>query len=318
METTKCQLCGIQCNTSLVESGNPNKKEVNCPSCGVYRLMGFTALAKPADDIYPNLYYLSAVCRSQWDTTKIPYEISGELLRDSERFHREILSRVPSDIIGKTKAIIWAIAKRSQYPGQYVNISVKTDYVLGFSKNVQEFRYYLKYLDQSKLVQQDKESFQENGKIPLCITPDGWARIAGELKNEKSNQCFVAMWFDKTMDEIFLKGIKPLEDPQETGYSMVRVDMTQYNGKICDRIVMEIKSSRFMIVDVTGHRQAVYYEAGYAMGLGLPVIWCCRNKDIKKCKNFDTRQYNHILWETPEDLKDQLKARILATIGKPL
>jgi len=34
---------------------------------------------------------------------------------------------------------------------------------------------------------------------------------------------------------------------------------------------------------------------------------------VKKL-HFDTRQYNHISWETPEELKEKLIARIEATI----
>ena len=76
----------------------------------------------------------------------------------------------------------------------------------------------------------------------------------------------------------------------------------------------KIKESRFLIADVTEQRQAVYFEAGYAMGIGLPVIWTCKESDIKKCC-FDTRQYNHIFWKDAEDLRTQLKERILATIA---
>ena len=67
-------------------------------------------------------------------------------------------------------------------------------------------------------------------------------------------------------------------------------------------------------VCITGQRQGVYFEAGYALGMGIPVIWTCRSDEIDKC-HFDTRQYNHIVWETAGDLKEKLTNRILATIG---
>jgi nucleoside 2-deoxyribosyltransferase len=70
-----------------------------------------------------------------------------------------------------------------------------------------------------------------------------------------------------------------------------------------------------LIADCTELRQAVFFEAGYAMGLGLPVIFTCKKgTKIEGC--FDTRQYNHIIWENAEDLQAQLKDRILAVIGK--
>ncbi len=37
---------------------------------------------------------------------------------------------------------------------------------------------------------------------------------------------------------------------------------------------------RFMIADFTGHRGGVYFEAGFAHGLGIPVIWTCREDQL--------------------------------------
>ena len=73
-----------------------------------------------------------------------------------------------------------------------------------------------------------------------------------------------------------------------------------------------------MIADFTSEpekpRGGVYFEAGFAYGLSIPVIWTC-HKDLIEQVHFDTRQFNHILWETPEDLCDALKKRIGAVIG---
>ncbi len=51
------------------------------------------------------------------------------------------------------------------------------------------------------------------------------------------------------------------------------------------------------------------------MGIGIPVIWTCRDTDIKKA-HFDTRQYNHIVWTDTVDLRKKLIDRIEATLGR--
>ena len=81
-------------------------------------------------------------------------------------------------------------------------------------------------------------------------------------------------------------------------------------------IIARIKESRFVVADVTEHRNGVYFEGGFAMGMGLPVIWMCHEGDMKNA-HFDTRQLNHIVWtdDIPKLRKD-LANRILATIGK--
>ena len=124
------------------------------------------------------------------------------------------------------------------------------------------------------------------------------------------------MWFDGSMSEAYDKGFRPaIED---TGYRAVRIDREDYNHKIDDEIIAAIRRSRFLVADFTegqsGTRGGVYYEAGFAHGLNLPVIFTCRKDAIEKV-HFDTRQYNHIVWETPEELRDKLAKRIAATIG---
>jgi hypothetical protein len=69
-----------------------------------------------------------------------------------------------------------------------------------------------------------------------------------------------------------------------------------------------------MVADYTGHRPNVYYEAGFALGLGLPVIWCIAESEAEP-PHFDTRQYSYIRYKSPDDLKGQLLNRIRATIS---
>jgi nucleoside 2-deoxyribosyltransferase len=93
----------------------------------------------------------------------------------------------------------------------------------------------------------------------------------------------------------------------------VRIDRVHHNEKICDKVVAEIRMCQFLVADVTLQRPGVYFEAGFAMGLGRAVIWSCREDDLKNV-HFDTRQYNHIVWKDPSNLRTQLTDRIKATI----
>jgi nucleoside 2-deoxyribosyltransferase len=68
-----------------------------------------------------------------------------------------------------------------------------------------------------------------------------------------------------------------------------------------------------MIADFTLHRKGVYFEAGFAMARGIPVIFSCRSDELEQT-HFDTRQYNHIVWETAKELNAKLSDRIRATV----
>ncbi len=125
------------------------------------------------------------------------------------------------------------------------------------------------------------------------------------------------MWFDDSMDQAFENGIAPAV--REAGYTPLRIDRKEHVNKIDDEIIAELRRSRFLVADFThgddGARGGVYYEAGFAHGLDLPVIFMCR-EDAVESLHFDTEHYNHIVWSTPEDLHDKLKNRILAVIGE--
>lgn len=148
-----------------------------------------------------------------------------------------------------------------------------------------------------------------------------------EQSNVDSDQAFVAMWFSPEMDDAYRIGIEPAVI--EAGYRPVRIDQKEHANKIDDEIVSEIRRSRFVIADFTcgfaessaGQvaiaRGGVYYEAGFAQGLGIPVIWAARADCISHV-HFDTRQYAHIVWNTPEELRTALLNRIGALIGRRL
>ena len=150
----------------------------------------------------------------------------------------------------------------------------------------------------------------------FTVTVDGHRRIADLRTNSDSAQAFVAMWFDDEMDSVYEKGVEPAI--RSAGYKAMRIDRKPDVNKIDDEIIAEIRRSRFLVADFTqgkdGARGGVYFEAGFAFGLGIPVIHTCREDAIGRI-HFDTRQYHHITWKNPEDLRVQLERRIIARIG---
>lgn len=147
-----------------------------------------------------------------------------------------------------------------------------------------------------------------------AISPGGYAYLTSRAAD--TAKAFVAMWFHSSMEEAYEHGMRPAI--KDAGYTPIRIDRKDHNNKIDDEIIAEIRRSRFLVADFTqgesGARGGVYYEAGFAHGLNIPVIFACRDDVIDKV-HFDTRQYNHIVWDTPGALRDKLAKRISATIG---
>jgi hypothetical protein len=165
----------------------------------------------------------------------------------------------------------------------------------------------------------------EHGLCSYAPSPSGWQAI-DQLAEQHAvgSQAFVAMWFDPSTEDAYVNGLaKAIYD---SGYDPLRIDKKEHNNKIDDEIVAEIRRSRFLVADFTCSslkvgddvhfliRGGVYFEAGFALALPIPVIWTCKDTSIKGL-HFDTRQYAHIVWSKADDLYRQLKNRIGATIG---
>ena len=135
-----------------------------------------------------------------------------------------------------------------------------------------EVEFLLRYLKSKGWVQVDRD---DKEAISCIVTADGLSKIAEAETGKDLAQCFVAMWFDPGMDEAYEEGIRPAIE--EAGYRPLRIDRTEdLLGKIDDAIVTEIRRSKFVVADFThgkdGARGGVYYEAGFAQGLRIPVI----------------------------------------------
>ncbi|HQU98215.1 MAG TPA: hypothetical protein PLV19_06305 [Nitrosomonas sp.] len=277
------------------------------------------------------IYSITDQAKSELDRNKINKNKITNVLAQRKCRGIGIHSQITTDKTGKNGD--WTLETIadliSQYPSPsqlfdeaLLNLSHKVDHPSDtISVNKQEV-WYLYAFDAASALWTVKEleslgyakilfEFIEKS-IQFKIIAKGWSRIS-ELQNKpnkESNQAFVAMWFNNEMNSYY-QSIK--EAIELDGTQCIRIDSEQHNNKICDEIIAQIRKSKYLVADFTGNRGGVYFEAGFALGLGIPVIWMVRNDYLEEI-HFDTRQYNHIVYETEVDLKQQLKYRIQATI----
>ncbi|MBN4081169.1 hypothetical protein JYT44_02270 [Caldithrix abyssi] len=181
---------------------------------------------------------------------------------------------------------------------------------ISWSLNWHELEYLLR-----KYLWEEKKYIDITSSNDIMITPKGWAYLESlKYTNPDSQIGFIAMWFDKSLNSLFMeieKGIKT------AGYKPKRVDRHEHINRIDDEIISLIRQSRFIVADYTGQRGGVYFESGFALGIGIPVIWICR-EDEKEKLHFNTNHYNFIFWNVgmEHDLGIALERRILAVSGK--
>lgn len=314
MPDTTCPLCNKPANSITLQSFDGQR--VTCETCGEYDISGLIVSVQVKNYTDPQgnnkvgdrSYILSGLTRRASD--------AGERTVINENNISTLLQSVaiPKNPLENMDMALLYVGEHQSKADEFFEVFHGKDYPLTFAKDEDECRYFLQTLVERKLLDHQAELVLagQPRSDSYRLTPEGWEK-AEQIKNLQpdSNQAFVAIWFSAQLSDAWEQGFKPALE--STGFDPLRVDLAEHNGKIDDFIIAQIRRSGLLVADFTGHRGGVYFEAGFAMGLGIPVIWTCRKSDINEL-HFDTRQYNHIDWENPQELKERLQNRIAATI----
>lgn len=114
------------------------------------------------------------------------------------------------------------------------------------------------------------------------------------------NTVFVIMPFKAEYNDLFEVYASVCKD---MGFKAVRTDKDLSLEKILPRILKGIRHSAFVIADVTESNPNVFYEVGFAEGLGRPVIATAREGTRLP---FDIADTPVTFWNRPEDLEKSL------------
>lgn len=333
-KTIACPVCGTI--TSCHVDYERDLVLYCCPVCGKYQLGAFwqernhfnmNHLAaflvhnayNPADD-FERRYYRT-----------VSKEICNKLREEGRGYPVHIDSEIieawyPKGFAEKIDQILLYLHKHAPHIGQSIYFDMQTLYSFLFVDRydfVNE-RYVLREDEAIEseakfvigcLIKQDLIEKGERLQLPLAanqrftITSRGYARIDEIEKNTANGKnVLVAMKFgDETrpLREAIREGI------QLTGYIAIFIDEVQHNDFITPELLKYIRDSKFVVVDLTHKNNGAYFEEGYAMGLGKPVIQLC--KDGVQL-HFDIAQKNTIMWKTENDIPPLLCNRIKATI----
>jgi len=291
---TKSVECPL-CRYSSVELANEELHDVKCRSCGRYT---FT------DSCSQKLSALStgSARRLAWRVREASNR--GELLAFNSENVDQYLASAPkwNGALESLDRIVLFLAEKAPSAEALVTVGVY-EFPAFRSHHPDEMLFLFHTLYKMGFV-------ERSGDRELRLTPEGWKRAMELRRTARVNRrAFVAMWFHADTEEAWAKGLEP--GLREAGYEPFRIDRKEHDNKIDDEIVAAIRQSGLVVADFTGQRGGVYYEAGFADGLGIHVIRTCRS-DQADGIHFDTRQYNHILWETADELRSRLVARIRA------
>lgn len=364
MDTNKCLFCG----SSELEHNNRDLVhawEYSCRNCRQVRIAG-GATKVLASKYKDKLWLLSAFCRRRTDSKLPPVTIYHDNI---EKIIEDM--KTPASVTEALNRLIKYFGENSNLCGKWIPYDRNT--YLDVVIELEEMPFLLRLLREqgylvlraSDAVNEDKADSEtiesslrrQQNEYAMRLSGEGWKKYESLISsNEDSHKVFVAMWYsDKTkgVREAIKAGI------EAAGYDSIIADEGDYTGNIMDFVLGSIRQSKFIVADFTvepekieqvgnsdpekpnhhlkgGVRGGVYYEAGFAKGIGLEVIHtCCDDIDSKDRLHFDVKHENTIFWtddeveETyvrvlnerqnngmPRNLSEKLHDRIVAIFGR--
>ena len=127
------------------------------------------------------------------------------------------------------------------------------------------------------------------------------------------NSAFVMMQINASMPELEDRYNAIKEAFAEFQIEAVRADEIEHSEVITDKIMEKIRSSEFLLADLSGERPSVYYEIGYAHALKRRVIMY-RSKGTNL--HFDLAAYNCPEYTNSTNLKSKLIGRLSSMTNK--
>lgn len=212
---------------------------------------------------------------------------------------------IPATIEEKKEKCLLFLKRHSSESGEPVQLNhLHEAYHLTYSPNLQEFIYILEEMKTDKLINRMGPT--------LSLTQKGWEEALKLTIPKGDKTCFIAIRDDSSgLLECFQQIIIPQIEKQ--GIDAVLADSSA--GKV-GGTRRQIAQCDVMIADFTLPHREIYFEAGYAEGRGVPVIYTLHMESEDKAELLlpeEALRSETIVWHSPEELAELLSTRL----GKP-
>lgn len=306
---TKCPVCEKNTAQKNHRDGENDLNSVKCTNCGTFQITGSAAAVLSSGWLGHSQLLAHAIRKRSGGNH--PFVVNTNfltLIKDTQRF---------PDAHQQADNLLIALGDHLPHPGQRITISPDKFQASVGAATPESFEWLLEEFLQAKIVTGSRHKTLSDPLILVdtTLTLEGWQKYS-ELKqsDKQSRLAFMAMPFKcPELTRAFEECFKPAT--ASTGFELRRVIDSQGAGLIDDQIRVGIRRSRLVICELAGHNQGAYWEAGFAEGIGIPVIYTCREDEFSKI-HFDTSHLVTVRW-SPSNLGEAAK-RLTATIRATL
>ncbi len=153
----------------------------------------------------------------------------------------------------------------------------------------------------SNFAEEDSDSWE--GKATKALLPHHIPKSA-----------FIMMWMDEQHHPELQDVCNAIKEVCENfGIQASRADDIEHQDTITETVLQRIRTSEFLIADLSGERPNVYYEIGFAHAIGKhPILYRKEGTPL----HFDLSVHNVPEYKNLTDLRDKLTKRFEAMLGR--
>lgn len=306
-----CPVCNHPLAASQHDATGRDVSWIDCAHCGRFGLSE-TLLA-----CLPKLLLERDAAPKFSHVMRKAHETAQQLLLDSYSVETILQSPLPRPREQADLLVQW-LATNSPGPGEPLTLNYDLHGAVVGAKSHAGFAMLIDHLVASGLIRGLHTTFMSGESVAhVSLTFSGWDYYETLRRGDASyRKAFMAMKFgDSTLNSLLDQVLKPAA--KRAGFDLYKLDDRPRAGLIDDRMRVEIRAADFVIADLTHDNLGAYWEAGYAEGLGKPVIYTCERAKFDLTKtHFDTNHHLTIVWDAtaPEGAGMQLTETIRATL----
>ncbi|MFH1525994.1 MAG: hypothetical protein ABIG69_04965 [Bacteroidota bacterium] len=313
----KCQICGLQ---SVEHPTEKDSQIVDCRYCGSYEITGtasafFFGIKEEA----------KRVKVSHW--VRSNFRVKNRILLTREKIEQIVFKFDLPKLKEQFDSLLLYLCDSLSKPNEVKQVRIKDLVPIIGAFDANGIEYLVTYLKKYNYLSGQINPLNASDgtgvrpkELNYSITFEGWNKYEKLIRtNKDSRLAFMAMKFgEEPLNTIYNNVIK--DAVAKAGFEIRKLDEEKKAGLIDDKLRVEIRRSKFLIADLTHDNNGAYWEAGFAEGLGMQVIYVCEEEkfnDKTKTTHFDANHHLTVLWKKDEEglkkFAEELKATIRAT-----
>ena len=316
-DTHNCPICRNADGGSCQEfsPGETHSLGFECEVCGMYIIRPLLLMNEIRGDKRP----LAPIQRALLSHRLCMASRAGKSLTITSDWLEYLLENntLPNPVVQTTNMVRYIGDEVSRSGSAIEQFPVNFHTIIGALNRKSAVRL-AKELEERKILTADLTGHPSPEFINISLSLDGWERYEVEKRGQfEGKYGFLAMQFRDSELDPFVKDVVKPTVKEGIGYDLVDMRDVGRAGVIDNIMRTQIRDAAFVIVDLTHDNSGAYWEAGYAEGLGKPVLYICeKTKFDEKKTHFDTNHCLTVPW--PRDDDDGFKQELIATLRRSL